>query len=106
MSVEELEAELAKAKATIESLRQKLDYYNSRPQMILDRTAEWCLEILQERPTAAELNVITKFLKDQNVLDLKHGGTPVYDLAEASHRPFPVAPKEDEDFGTLLEKAE
>lgn len=102
--VKELEAEVTRLSETLENVRAHLDYYRSRGQNILDKTAEWCLKILEERPTAAELNVIRAFLKDQSVVDLRHGGTPVHELAKA--RPFPVVRKDDSpDFG-IREAAE
>ncbi len=65
-------------------LEAKLDYYQTRGQKILDLTAQRCLESLEsDQPiTPAMLNTVRQFLKDQGVIDLSTGDTPLHALTD------------------------
>ena len=85
--------------ATIDDLNEQLSYYTSRGQRILDLTAKACLKVLEseEMPSPAMLNVCRQLLRDQNIIDLRHGNTPTNHLIEKY--PFAAPSEGTETFG-------
>jgi len=78
-------SELEELRAENERLRGILAALQERPQRLLDLTSQRCMEILEDterRPTAAELNVIRQLLRDQGIVDLTPGDTPINHLSE------------------------
>jgi len=95
--VQELEARVEELEAAVEERDRQLANYRGRGQKMLDGLATQLLEAMQENPSAATLNVVRQFLKDQNIIDLRGGPTPTGDLGKMY--PFPSPQNESDDFG-------
>ena len=90
-------------RAEVAELQERLDYYSTRAQRILDKTATAIESALDEGDiNAAFLNQARQFLRDQGIIDLRTGDTPTNHLVKAY--PFAV-PGHDGD-GVAGSKAE
>lgn len=97
-----LEERLAAAEAENEQLRARLAYYESRPQEMLDGLAKWFQEQIEKGELNTGLaNVIRQFLRDQGIVDLKSGSTPVNNLARVL--PFTAPDPGGDDIGAKAE---
>lgn len=91
---------ITELEAEVKELKESLEYYTSRGQIILELTAQRCLAALRDEtePMAAPMmNVIRQFLKDQGIIDLKNGPSPTNHLLK--EYPFAKAQKDAADFG-------
>tara|TARA_R110002020_G_scaffold167780_4_gene356268 strand:- start:6747 stop:7073 length:327 start_codon:yes stop_codon:yes gene_type:complete len=97
---EDLPLRIKELESLLAEKEEQLSYYQGRGQRILDLTARRCLEALEDDenpPTAAMINTIRQFLKDQNVIDLRNGSTPTNHLLKKY--PFAESPDDSADFG-------
>lgn len=100
-----MEEELTALRAENEELRAQLEYYSTRGQRMLDLLAQRCLEMLEgDAPlTSGQLSMIRQLLRDQGIVDLKSGDTPVNHLSRVL--PF-KAPEDGDDFAAVKQPAE
>jgi len=84
-------------------LQDKLDYYQSRGQRMLDNTAKGIERALedQEVPTASLIAAVTRFLQVQGLVDLRTGDTAVNHLDE-NYGPFEAPGTPQDDFDTPI----
>lgn len=99
---------LPEALERIKFLEERLHYFESRGQKLMDLTYNQILKKLErddpEEMTPAFLTTCTRFLKDQAIVDLKPGGSTGPKSLE--DLPFALpAEGDDSNFGTLATEA-
>ena len=89
--------------AKVAELQERLDYYSTRAQRILDKTARTIEDALDAGDiNAAFLNQARQFLRDQGIIDLRTGDTPTNHLAKN----YRFAVPDDDGDGIVGSKAE
>ncbi len=79
-------------------LEAKLEYYQTRGQRILDKLATAVEEKLDGgNLDASTLNVARQLMRDQGIIDLRSGATPVNHLKK--QYPFPKPSDDAPDIG-------
>lgn len=86
--------------AEVKLLQEKLEFFNARPQVILDLVAAAITKKLEEGDMSV-LNIARQFLRDQGILDLRNGDTPINHLAK--QYPFAAKSEGGDDYGVKLE---
>jgi len=99
---------LPEALERIKYLEERLAYFESRGQKLMDLTYNQILQKLEDansdEMTPAFLTTCTRFLKDQGIIDLKPGGATGPKSLE--NLPFALPAEGDDDtFGTLATEA-